>query len=167
MRFGRGSNIWCAPSYGIEYESDVDQMNDALWRDMGNLYENESIPSRTSTSNSSTTIEQVLPRFEELHIDKKRSSVHLGDGCTCVRHGMDNDDGNHPKVPRLSWTSTILYGKYLQVLQDLMTSWNTILESLLVASVDRRYRRRVESVVRFEYAIGCKFVWEDVLQQKK
>ena len=29
--------------------------------------------------------------------------------------------------------------------------------------MDRRYRRRVESVVRFEYAIGCKFVLEDVL----
>ena len=130
------------------------------------MCENEDISSRTSTSNSSTTIERVLHRFEGLHINKKRSSVHLGDGCTCVRHGMDNDDGNHPKVPKLTWTSTILYGKWLQVLQDLMTSWNTILESLLVASVDRRYRRRVESVVRFEYAIGCKFVLEERITTK-
>ena len=68
----------------------------------GGVCENESIPSRTSTSNSSTTIERVLHRFDGLHINKKRSSVHLGDGCTCVRHGMDNDDGNHPKVPRLA-----------------------------------------------------------------
>ena len=41
-------------------------------------------------------------RFEGLHINKKRSSVHLEDGCSSVRHDMVDDDGNYSKVPKLA-----------------------------------------------------------------
>ena len=105
----------------------------------GGVCENEGILSRTSTSTSSIPIDRVLHRFEGLHINKKRSSVHLEDGCTSVRHDMVDDDGNYSKVPKLAWTSTILHDKWLQVHKIYMTSWNDILETLPVALVDRKY----------------------------
>ena len=68
----------------------------------GGVCENEGISSLTSTSTSSIPIDRVLHRFEGLHINKKRSSVHLEDGCTSVRHAMVDDDGNYSKVPKLA-----------------------------------------------------------------